>query len=333
MELPSGVSLRAWRRDDLAAMADLINARVDLEGVGEFVTADVLAEVYDHPRNSDLARDLAVAVDGAGAVVGYARAMWFDMVAAGHRNHYCAFEAAADVPGLDAAMSCWAIARNREIAAANSAAGPVPDQRLVGHAAARTRRAAVLDEAGLRPESWSVYMSRPIGPRDEQLDTRPLPEGVELRPVATDQLRAIWESDVEAFREDKDFFEQDETDFERFVAEADQGTDLWQVAWHGDLVVGQVRTHVTPGESERRGVSRAWTENISTRAEWRKRGVASALITASLRQLAELGFEEACLGTDVDNPNDSLGLYESLGYRRTADVGEWVAPIDPSVGR
>jgi ribosomal protein S18 acetylase RimI-like enzyme len=331
MELPAGVSLRAWRRDDLAAMADLINARVDVEGVGEFVTADVLAENYDHLRNCDPATDIAVAVDEGGRVVGYARAGWHDMVATGLRHHLCAFEADDSVAGLADAMVGWTIARNREIAAADAAAVPVPERRLVTFATAGTRRAAAVEAAGLRPQSWSVYMSRPI--RREEAPPRALPEGVEVRPVADDHLRAIWEADIDAFRDDKDFVEQDETDFERFVAEAALGTDLWQVAWAGDRVVGQVRTHVTPGESERRGVRRAWTENISTRAEWRKRGIASALITSSLAQLAELGFEEACLGTDVDNPHDSLGLYESLGYRRTADVAEWVAPIDASVRR
>jgi ribosomal protein S18 acetylase RimI-like enzyme len=332
MELPEGVSLRAWRRDDLAAMADLINARVDVEGVGEFATADVLAENYDHLRNCDPSTDIAVAVDLTGRIVGYARAAWLDMVTTGLRHHICAFEADDSVAGLAEAMVGWAIVRNREIAAANAAAGPVPEQRLVTFATAGTRRATALEAAGLRPESWSVYMSRPIR-RGDRNEARPLPDGVEVRPVTDEQLRAIWEADIDAFRDDKDFTEQDETDFGRFVAEAEQGTELWQVAWHGDLVVGQVRTHVTPGESERRGVRRAWTENISTRAEWRKQGVASALITASLAQLARLGFEEACLGADVDNPLDPLGLYESLGYRRTADVGEWVAPIDISAGR
>lgn len=326
MDLPDGVTLREWRRDDLAAMADLINARVDVEGVGEFATADVMAELYDNMRNCDVVTDIVVAVDGSGRLVGYARACWFDMVTSGRRNHYCAWEADAGVDGLDAAMAGWTIERNRAVAQANRVAGPVPDCRLVAHATAGTRRAAVLDAAGLHPESWSVYMSRPITPGD-RTSGRALPGGVEIRPVDDGQLRAIWDADVDAFREDRDFFEQDETDFGRFVAEAAGGTDLWQVAWAGDVVVGQVRTHVTPGESERRGVRRAWTENISTRAAWRKQGVASALITASLAQLADLGFDEACLGADVDNPLDPLGLYESLGYRRTADVGEWAAPI------
>ena len=75
-----------------------------------------------------------------------------------------------------------------------------------------------------------------------------------------------------------------------------------------------MRTYVNDGEAERLGRRRAWTENISTRADRRKRGIASALIAASLRQLAERGFDEAALGADLDSPSRALDLYESLGY-------------------
>lgn len=83
-------------------------------------------------------------------------------------------------------------------------------------------------------------------------------------------------------------------------------------------MVGQVRSRVHPGEAEHIGRRRAWTEDISTRQEWRGRGVASALIRASLRQLTELGYDEAALGADLDSPTGALQLYERLGYREVA---------------
>ena len=70
-----------------------------------------------------------------------------------------------------------------------------------------------------------------------------------------------------------------------------------------------------PGESAWRGRRRAWTENISTRRDRRGEGIASALIAASLRQLAEAGYDEAALGVDLDNPTGALGVYERLGYQ------------------
>jgi len=72
-----------------------------------------------------------------------------------------------------------------------------------------------------------------------------------------------------------------------------------------------------------RGRRRAWTEDISTRREWRGKGVASALIASSLRQLASLGFDEAVLGVDLDNPTGALGVYERLGYQVVLRVTEY----------
>ena len=144
----------------------------------------------------------------------------------------------------------------------------------------------------------------------------PLPVGLAVRPVAEDDLRAIWEAENDALRDDPDFVEPTGADWERFLDEAAQGAELWHVAWDADRVVGQVRTRpAATADNERRGRRRAWTEDISTRREWRRRGVASALICASLRQLAALGYDEAALGADVDSPTQARQLYERLGYR------------------
>ena len=117
--------------------------------------------------------------------------------------------------------------------------------------------------------------------------------------------------------------EQAEENWEKFRDEAQHGTALWQVAWAGDTVVGQVRTRVNEGEADRRGRQRAWTEDISTRRAGRGKGIASALIASSLRQLASLGFDEAALGVDLNNPTGALGVYERLGYQVVLRVTEY----------
>ena len=104
---------------------------------------------------------------------------------------------------------------------------------------------------------------------------------------------------------------------------------MWQVAWAGDEVVGQVRTYANDGDREMFGRRRAWTEYISTARAWRKQGIATALICASLRQLADLGYEEAALGVDTENPSGALGLYESLGYVVVATDATMQRPITP----
>jgi mycothiol synthase len=59
-----------------------------------------------------------------------------------------------------------------------------------------------------------------------------------------------------------------------------------------------------------------WLEHVSVRRAWRGRGVASALIVASLYALRERGMTIASLGVDGENLTGALRLYEQLGFRR-----------------
>jgi ribosomal protein S18 acetylase RimI-like enzyme len=229
-------------------------------------------------------------------------------------------EARDELPGAHRLLFDWAVTRATAIAGEHDH----PRKRLRAFAAVGGRRHELLTAAGFEPIGFSADMVRTSL---EEVERRPLPSGLVVRPVVSDDLRAIWVADVEAFREHPGFVEQDEEDFGRFCDEAAAGTDLWRVAWDGDAVVGQVRTRVREGEAERIGRRRAWTEEISTRRDWRGRGVASALITASLKQLADLGFDEAALSADIDNDSGSFRLYESLGYQEVLRSAGLARPL------
>ena len=60
--------------------------------------------------------------------------------------------------------------------------------------------------------------------------------------------------------------------------------------------------------------NRGYTEDISVRRPWRKRGLARSLLVQSIRMFQEMGMEETSLGVFVDNPSGALRLYESVGY-------------------
>jgi mycothiol synthase len=93
-------------------------------------------------------------------------------------------------------------------------------------------------------------------------------------------------------------------------------TDLWRVAWDGDEVVGSVMNQIDPEENAKSGLDIGWLEHVSVRRAWRGRGVASALIVASLHALRERGMAIASLGVDGENLTGALRLYEQLGFRR-----------------
>jgi ribosomal protein S18 acetylase RimI-like enzyme len=302
------VVLRPFRgAPDIPGMTALCNARTRREGQGEYLAPATMAEQYAHLTRCDPARDIRVA-ERSGAVVGYARTTWDD-TGEGHRDHWLITEADPACPGLDTALLDWCERRALEVAAVEVA----PRRRLTATAMVGSERHTVLVGRGFQPLRYGHMMIRP---HLRDVPAGELPAGVEIRPVTCEQLRAIFEADAAAFRDHWGNVEPTEEDFARFVEDAASGTgsSLWQVAWSGDEVVGQVRTFANEGEREMFGRHRAWTEHISTARAWRERGIATALVCASLRQLAAAGYEEAALGVDSENRSGALGLYESLGY-------------------
>jgi ribosomal protein S18 acetylase RimI-like enzyme len=144
---------------------------------------------------------------------------------------------------------------------------------------------------------------------------------VEVRLVRAEDIRTILDAHLEAFREEWDFREPTEADIQELLDHPYRDETLWQVAWAGDVVVGQVKPYVNHDENAARGYRRGYTEYISTHRDWRNRGVAGALLARSLEELRRRGMTEAALGVDTNNPGGAFHLYTSLGFElRTYEV-------------
>ncbi len=170
---------------------------------------------------------------------------------------------------------------------------------------------ALLDAHGLEPIRWFFLMRRPTL---DDIPDAPLPDGLEFRPVTSDQHRAIFDAEVEAFRDHWSSREKTDEDFDRTFAREELTTDLWVVAWDGEEIAGVVQNWIWPEENATIGVARGWLEHISVRRPWRRRGLGRAITAEALRRLAAAGMTEASLGVDAENPTGALGLYEGLGF-------------------
>ena len=102
---------------------------------------------------------------------------------------------------------------------------------------------------------------------------------------------------------------------------------LWRVAWDGDEVAGQVRSFINAEENERRGRLRGYTEHISVRRPWRRRGLARALIAASFPLLRARGMTEARARRRRENRR------ARCGYTRAAASGRSAAHDLPQAAR
>jgi mycothiol synthase len=307
-----GLRFRRFREDDLPALAGLL-AAVEIadetyEILGEAALANELANLADFDPTRDV---LLAEVDGR-LVAG----SWqVRRIRDGERE----FTSNGWVHpgwrrrGLGRAMLRFAEAQLRDRAAAEDAAGETRAAHLGSWSLDRAVGAvALLASEGYRPVRWFLEMIRPL---DEEIPDRRLPDGIELRPVTDDLARSVLAADGEAFQDHWGAHETTEEDVRRVLGDPDNDLSLWIAAWEGDEVVGSVINRIYPTDNAASGIRRGWLDRVSVRRPWRRQGVASALIVASLRELSARGMEIATLGVDSDNPTGAVGVYERLGFR------------------
>jgi ribosomal protein S18 acetylase RimI-like enzyme len=99
---------------------------------------------------------------------------------------------------------------------------------------------------------------------------------------------------------------QTETDYERWMSWEYNDPSLWKVAFAGSAAVGQVLNHINAAENTTLNRKWGYTESISVQREWRRRGLARALIAESMRMFRDMGMEHAALGVHTTNPNGAF---------------------------
>ncbi len=305
-----GLSFRNFRgEEDCAVILAILQDITRADGLKRTDTLEQVRHTYTHLTHCDPAQDLLFA-EIHGQPVGYCRVEWRieqpDTLILWSIGFLCEQWRRK---GLGRAMLDWAERRLRVVTAGQLHAQCLfelfaEDKEIGKHALAQA--------AGYHVERQFYTMVRPDL---ENIPDLPLPEGVELRPVTPADYRKVWDAMQEAFRDHWGYCEPEEKDYQAWLEDPQFQTDLWQVAWQGDEVVGMVLGYIDEEANRQFGQRRGWTEEISVRRPWRGRGVARALIASCLRALKRRGMSEAALGVDTQNLSGALRLYEQMGYR------------------
>lgn len=307
-----GLVFRRFRGpEDYPHMLTVINGSKAADGIERSDTLEAITNNYAHLENCDPYHDMVMA-EVERQMIGYNRVFW-EQQEDGTRL-YVVFGFL--IPewrrrGIGSAMLTLGEARLREIAAEHAYEGP----RFFQSWASEGEKGAIalLEGAGYQPVRYGFEMKRDLS---EPFPDFPMPEGLEVRPVEEEHLRAIWEADNEAFRDHWGYVPGTEERYQAWLHQPDFDPSLFKVAWEGDQVAGAVQNFINKEENKEYNRKRGYTEGIFVRRPWRKRGLARSLIVQSMKMFKKMGMTETALGVDTENLSGALRVYQSCGYRQ-----------------
>jgi mycothiol synthase len=319
-----GLTFRGFRgREDYRAMVTVLEGSKEADGMERVDSVGDVARAYRHLVNCDPYQDMLF-VQIREQVIGYGR-VWWQRERAGHwlYQHFAHLLPAWRELGIRRAMLRHNERRLRQIAASQR----TDDSGALEACAADTE---VHWESLLTSEGYEAVRHHYDMVRADLKDVPdlPLPRGLQGRPVRPGHLLRIRDAAQEAFRDQWGETESEGAWFEEWQEAPTFNPELWQVAWDGDEVAGMVLNFVDQAENREYGRRRGYTEGISVRRPWRRRGLARALLARSLRLLNDQGMEEAALGVDAENPNGALRLYESMGFQTVKCHTTYRKPLD-----
>ena len=155
----------------------------------------------------------------------------------------------------------------------------------------------------------------------------PLPDGLVVRDVGSEDRRRVWDASIEAFRDHRLEPEMTDLDWQRFLNDERQDPALWLIGFDGHEVAGGALGMIDHEENRQQGRLFGVVDEVFTRRPWRRRGLARALVARCLIRLRDRGMTSASLSVDGLNPHQALTLYESLGFEIASTEIHWTRPL------
>jgi mycothiol synthase len=308
----TGLTFRTYGGEgDHAAIARVLTTSEAADQMDRQVSAGDIRRAFKGLKNCDPTRDLLIAeVDDS--MVGYTRGWWED----GESGTRLYAQNGFLVPewrrkGIGTALLRRMEGRLSEIAATHPAT--LVKQYQVNVSQHQKGTQAMLERSGYQPVRHFYTMVRPSL---DNIQDFPLPSGLEVRAVEPSHYPAIWKAISETSLDEWGHQEPTEEDFQEWISSDHFQPDLWQIAWDisTNEVAGTVLTYIHHQENQQFNRLRGYTEGIGVIRRWRRRGVARALISRSLKAQKAAGMADSALVADTDSSSNVVTLYKSCGF-------------------
>jgi ribosomal protein S18 acetylase RimI-like enzyme len=307
-----GLSFRGFRGEvDYPAMVTILDSSDVFDQIKQVNSVEDTRRKYSHLTNCDPFKDMLFAEMGDKPIA-YCRVYWRQQPDKDRIYwHFGTLLPEWRRKGIGRVMVRWCESRLRKIASEH----PQYGERYLQTYGAETQvgKEELCLSEGYEPIRYEVEMAHTLG---GDLPEAPMPPDLELRTVLDEHIRPIWDASAEAFRDHWGYVPPTEESYQEFLEWRCFNPKHWKVAWDGDQVAGMVLNFIDEQENAKYERRRGYTEYISVRRPWRRRGLARALIAESFRYLRDQGMEEAALGVDTQNFNGAFRLYESMGFEK-----------------
>jgi mycothiol synthase len=127
-----------------------------------------------------------------------------------------------------------------------------------------------------------------------------------IRGAKPEDFRAIYEANSKVYAGVFGSVPMSDEDYADFLEDSSE-YKFWLTAWHGDELVGFVLSHIEKG----RGVMK----EVTVLPEFRRKGLAKALLITNLQLLQKSGVTMARLHTDAEGKAGGRQLYENVGFK------------------
>lgn len=121
-------------------------------------------------------------------------------------------------------------------------------------------------------------------------------------------------------------FETDLAKWRHWMEDEDFDPDLWFLATDA-TAGGEVAGYCCCYPADVRDDSNGLVDELGVRREWRRRGIARALLSHALKALQDHGLKDANIGVDSTNKNQAMSLYESVGMHVVSSSHTYVKEL------
>ncbi|GAB3588112.1 GNAT family N-acetyltransferase [Calidifontibacter terrae] len=314
----TGLTWRSLGRDDLPATAEFYAQCETHDENPERTAVSRLEEFWDSPRSRP-EEDTLIGVAADGSIVA---AAWSgcNRSITERRGVFLNGAVRPDRRGAGngRAVLAWEMAHANAWDAATREAGFGPLVVKLFAPVAQSDVRHLAERAGLEIERYFYEMSRPL----DGSEMSPALEGISVigwDPARSREAHVV--HDV-AFRDHWGHADMTEEMWDEGITGVNFRPD-WSLMAIDDStgeMVGVAINCAYEQDWKAQGFKEGYTNSLGVLRSHRGRGIASALLKESMVRFNATGMTAAGLGVDAANPSGALGLYEGLGYRRTAST-------------